>query len=242
VEQERSFELSTERFSLCTDDRLTLMTSAAKLQPIQGLRSTLSSNKIDRLSTCSHVGAFFIFVSESSQLFTYNLETRAFSFLRPPSKSKSFSQINCVDISDNLQYAATGHDDGSVGIWDLSTNSHLTTTQKSPHQGPITRIIFSSFPNVVFASDCMGVTTRIEYSKSLWGWSTNEIIIYQVANPIQGLLAARHSPPFLMGIIILPASYTIFDPSCSSTRQTIILFESRFFDNPPTLALVERSH
>jgi WD40 repeat protein len=150
------------------------MASAAKIEPIQSLQNTLVSNKIEQLLTCSNVGSLFAFLSESSQLFTFNLETQAFSLLRPPAKSKSFTHANCLDISDNLQHIATGHDDGSVNIWCLTTNAHLTGVQKSQYPAPITRITFPCLPNIVFASDCMGKTRRIEYSKSLFGWSVTE--------------------------------------------------------------------
>ena len=63
----------------------------------------------------------------------------------------SSKEATCIDFAESDEYMATGHKDGKVRLWSLSTRRFIDELASSPHS-QLTSVVCSGYGDYIFAS------------------------------------------------------------------------------------------
>lgn len=219
------------------------MSSEIEIEPFGRLKECADSIGVSSFVSAANIGPKFVFVTNRFQPIFFNVDTNYLAIFQ--GKVKGDPSPSCIDISDDGKFVVTGHDDGSCLLWSATDNYTLLKAHKKLHQGPISHVKFGDKNDVFYASDSMGVTTRISVQSIFGMVSFKESLVYEGKMPVHDLVVSRSDGPFPVGYIVFPTSYVVFDPKLLSggaftEKKSPIVFKSDQFYDPPVITLKPR--
>jgi hypothetical protein len=222
------------------------MSSRVKIEEVPEIRRIAAEQRIRYFVAASNVGPRFAFISDLGQPLVFSLDTRSAIPHGQAPKSKSFGTASCIDISDDGTYVVTGHDDGSVVIWEIGSTSGRVQSHQKLHTSPVTHVTFNETSNSFYIGDSTGLVTFVTFTRGLLSISFTEKLIFEGQLPVQSLIVSRSHGPFPLGLIAYPTKYVVFDPTLIQTgffkgsKSECIAFHSAEFHDPPCIDLIPR--
>ena len=176
--------------------------------PLPAIKDHIKSVGIKSLKKCARSGTTLAFISDLPIPFLYNTNTENCRDFRLDGVHKS--PLTAVDISYDLKFVITGHEDGSVSLWSIP-DCKLIKTFPTQSKKEIVFISFGWTPQEFFTGNIEGSVSRMQLRKIMGFYSLSETFLVKGNGIVTNIITMKNGMPFNVVFVSWLTSYMIFN-------------------------------